>query len=152
METLVTLSVMERILFLRRVPLFADLPPADLKQVASAMKEVLFVDGQVFARQGEPGSEMFIVVSGEVRVLIAAAGQSAPREVAIRRSGDFVGEMSIFIQEPRIATLIAVGEVRALCLNHRQFEHILRERPETSLALMRALCQRLKEASVAAAQ
>jgi HEAT repeat protein len=147
METLATLSLMERILFLRRVPLFADLPPADLKQVAAISSEMLFADGQIIARQGDPGSELYILASGEVRVLMITEGQKEPREVARRHSGDYVGEMSIISQEPRIATLVADGTVRALCISQKQFEGILRERPETSLALMRSLCQRLKEAS-----
>lgn len=147
MDTLATLSLMERILFLRRVPLFADLPPADLKQVAAISSEVLFTDGQMLARQGEPGAEMYILVSGEVRVLMSSNGYKEQREVARRGPGNYVGEMSIISQEPRMATLIADGAVRALCIHQKQFEGILRERPETSLALMRTLCQRLKEAS-----
>jgi hypothetical protein len=151
METLTTLSLMERILFLQRVPLFADLPPVDLKQIAAVTSEVMFIDGQVIARQGEPGMEMYIVVSGEVRVLIASEGQPEPRQVAVRRSGDYVGETALLIQEPRMATLIADGAVRALCLKHKTFESILRERPEIGLAMLRSLSQRLREASELAA-
>ena len=55
MDTLATLSIMERILFLRRVPLFSDLPPAELKQVAAITNEQYYLDGEVIARQGEPG-------------------------------------------------------------------------------------------------
>ena len=51
METLPTLSIMERILFLRRVPLFTDLQPAELKQVAAVASEVLFADQQVLANR-----------------------------------------------------------------------------------------------------
>jgi CRP-like cAMP-binding protein len=67
--------------------------------------------------------------------------------VARRRAGDYVGEVSIIVQEPRMATLVALGAVRALYINQKQFEGILRERPDTSLSMMRVLCQRLKEAS-----
>jgi len=69
------------------------------------------------------------------------------REVARRHPGDYVGEMAIISREPRIATLIADGAVRVLCISQKQFEGIMRERPEISLAVMRILCQRLKEAS-----
>jgi HEAT repeat protein len=150
MDTLTTLSLMERILFLRKVPLFAGLSPADLKQVSLVTSEVLFSDGQVISRQGEVGTEMYVIVSGEIRVLITADNQKEPHEVACRRSGDCVGEMSVINQEPRIATLVASGAVRALCIRQKQFEGILRERPEISLALMRTLSQRLKEASTIA--
>ncbi len=147
MDTLATLSIMERIIFLRRVPLFTELSPSDLKQVAAIASEVLFTDGQVIARQNDLGTEMYIIVSGEVRVLIETEGQKGSRQVARRGTGEVVGEMSIISQEPRSATLVAEGPVRALCISQRQFEGILRERPETSLALLRTLCQRLKEAN-----
>ncbi|MBK9602112.1 MAG: HEAT repeat domain-containing protein [Anaerolineales bacterium] len=148
MDTLATIPLMERILFLRRVPIFADLSPADLKQVAVITTEAVFADGDVLAHQGEFGDEMFIVVSGEVNVLIASEDQKEARQIAKRSMGDYVGEMSIISREPRIATLVASGQVRALCVDRKQFEGILRERPEIGMALMRTLCQRLKEASL----
>lgn len=151
METLGTLSIMERILFLRRVPLLMELQPAELKQVAAIASEILFADQQELAIQGELGSEMYIIISGEVRVLITAGGQKEAREVARRRSGDYVGEMAVLSQEPRMATLIAKGPVRVLCIKQKQFESMLRERPEISLAMLRTLSQRLKEATQAVA-
>ena len=147
MDTLATIPLMERILFLRRVPIFADLSPADLKQVAAITVEAVFANGDILAQQGEPGDEMYIVVSGEVRVLMTSEKQKEPHEIARRSTGDYVGEMAIISREPRIATLVAAGAVRTLCIDRKRFEGILRERPEISLALMRVLCQRLKEAS-----
>ncbi len=145
MDTLPTLSLMERILFLRRVPLFADLASADLKQVAAIASEQFFTNGELIAQQDELGDEMYIIVAGEVQVLVAADDKPEV-EVARRKAGEYVGEMSIISQEPRMASLAAVGEVRTLCIDRKQFEGLLRERPETSLAVMRVLCARLKEA------
>ena len=88
---------------------------------------------------------MYIIVSGEVQVL-ASAGAGRAVEVARRRPGEYVGEMAIISQEPRVATLVATGDVRTLRIGQQQFEGILRERPETGLAVMRVLCARLKEA------
>lgn len=143
METLQTLSLMERILFLRRVPLFADLPPADLKQIAAIAGEHLFSDGETITEQGEMGDEMFIIISGQVRVVAESGGEA--EEIVRRGSGEYVGEMSIIDRQPRMASLIAAGEVRTLCINQAEFEEILRLRPETSLAVMRVLCERLRE-------
>jgi hypothetical protein len=147
MNTLVTLSLMERIIFLRRVPIFAGLPPADLKQVAAIMGEAVFADGELLAQQGEMGDEMYIVVSGEVSVMVTSENQNEPHEVARRSTGEYVGEMAMISKEPRFATLVADGTVRTLFLGQKEFEGILRERPEISLAVMRVLCQRLKEAT-----
>jgi HEAT repeat protein len=144
METLQTLSIMERILFLKRVPLFANLPPAELKQVATIADEHLFVDGEIIADQNEPGDELYVIVSGKVRVTVNTNGDT-DTELALRGAGEYVGEMAVISHRPRMARLVAAGDVRTLCIGQKQFEGILRERPETSLAVMRELCDRLRE-------
>lgn len=147
-ETLPSLSLMERIVFLRRVQLFVDLTPADLKHVAEIAAEQFYADGEVVAEQGEPGDEMYVVVSGEMRVLLSRDG-GAPAEVARRVPGQSVGEMAVISHAPRMASIIAAGQVRVLAIDRRRFERILRERPEASLAVMRELCNRLVEAQSA---
>jgi HEAT repeat protein len=145
LETLSTLSLMDRMLFLRKVGLFEDLSPADLKHVAEAATEHVFPEGHVIAGEGEPGDDMHIVVEGEIAVSVLEP--AGPREVARRVSGEYVGEMAIIDQEPRMASLIVSRETRTLSLDRRRFQRILRERPEASLAVMHVLSQRLREAS-----
>ena len=142
METLTTLSPMERVLFLRKVPLFGELAPPDLLPIASIAKEVAFADGDRIAEKGDAGDEMHVIVDGEVTVV------TGPSEgvLATRSSGDVVGEMALLTSEPRMAGLVARGDVRVLSIDRRAFEAILRERPETSLGVIRVLCQRLTEA------
>jgi CRP/FNR family transcriptional regulator len=88
---------------------------------------------------------MFIIVSGEVRVTSTRDGREV--ELARRKAGEYVGEMALISREPRIATLTTVGNVRALCIDQRSFESLLRDRPDVSLAVIQILCERLKEAS-----
>lgn len=145
METLAKLSVMERVLFLRKVRLFGELTPVDLKHVAASASEYLFPDREVIAEQGELGNEMHIVVSGEIRVVLGTERESQV-EVARRRPGDCVGEMAIVSEEPRMASLVAGGDVRTLGIDRNRFHRILKERPEASLAVIRVLCERLREA------
>src|SRR5215207_3450983 len=144
MDTLATLSLMDRILFLKRVSLFENLSPTELKQVASIAEEELFGDGDIIAQQGEPGDALFVIISGEVSVMIMKDGHNV--EAVRRRSGEYVGEMSIINREPRMATLIASGDVRALCIDQKSFEGLIRERPEVSLFIIQVLSKRLKEA------
>jgi HEAT repeat protein len=143
-ETLPTLPVMERILALRKVPLFRQLSPVDLKHVADVATEHVYHDGTVIAEEGDPGDAMHVVVTGEVRVLLGQGDGSV--EVARRTEGYIVGEMAILTQEPRMASLVASEEVRTLSIDRKRFERILRERPDVSLAVMRELCFRLQEA------
>jgi CRP/FNR family cyclic AMP-dependent transcriptional regulator len=144
METLTTLSTMERILLLRRVPLLIDLSPADLQRVAAITTEQDFVEGEVICEQGEVGNEMYVIISGEVRVVVNNNGQPE-KEIARRVAGNVVGEMSLISGDLRIASVVAASDVRTLCLDRSSFESLLRERPEVSLAVMRELCNRLRE-------
>jgi HEAT repeat protein len=146
MDTLATLSLMDRIIFLKRVPLFSNLSPVDLKQVASIAEEEFFNDGEEITHEGDAGDVMFIIVSGEVKVCSEKDGHEV--EIARRKAGDYVGEMSIIGREPRMASLVAVGDVRTLCIDQKSFEGLIRERPDVSLAVMKVLSQRLKEASL----
>jgi CRP-like cAMP-binding protein len=54
--------------------------------------------------------------------------------------------MALISKEPRSATVTAVGNVRALCIDQKSFESLLRDRPDASMAVIQVLCQRLKEA------
>ena len=146
MERQITaLSVMERVLFLRKVPLFADLAPVDLERVAGLAEDHGYADAEIIAAEGEAGEELHIVVEGTIRVIRDREG--AEHELARRTTGDVVGEMSIVTQEPRMATLIAEGGVRTVTLGHREFESMLRERPSIALAVMRVLAHRIAEDS-----
>ena len=148
-ETLPSLSLMERMVFLRRVALFQDLAPDDLKHVADVSTEHAFSDGAVVAEAGDPGDELHVVVSGQIGVLVDRPGASEV-EVARRGPGEYVGEMAIISRAPRMASLTARGDTRTLTIDRRRFERIIRERPEASLAVMRVLCDRLRELDSAA--
>jgi hypothetical protein len=145
MENIATLSLMERILFLKRVPLFENLSPGDIKQVAALAQEETFSDGVIVVEEGEIGDVMFIIVSGEVRILMNQEQKEV--EIARRKAGEYVGEMALISREPRSATVTALGSVRALCIDQKSFESLLRDRPDASMAVIQVLCERLKEAS-----
>jgi hypothetical protein len=137
-----SMSPTELVLVLRRIPLFAALEPADLLGVAAIAEERSYADGEVLGAHGELGDEMHIVLEGSVRV-VRADGD----EIARRGTGDVVGEMSVITREPRVASLLADGEVGTLRIGHREFEGMIRERPDIALAVMRVLAQRLGAAT-----
>ena len=142
-DSITALSVIERVLFLRKVSLFADLSAADLERVAQLVEERGYADGEVIAGEGEVGEELHIVIEGVIRVVQGEEGSE--RELARRSAGDVVGEMSLIAQAPRIASLIADGPVRTIRLGRHEFASMLRERPGVALGVMRVLVQRLAE-------
>ena len=135
----VSVSSVERVLALRRIRLFDGLSPSELQRVADIADERAYVDGDVIAGEGEAGDELHIIVAGSVAVL---RGPDR-REVARRGPGDVIGEMSIITRSPRIASLVAAGDVRTLRVGKVEFEAMVRERPGVALAVMRVLAERL---------
>jgi Cyclic nucleotide-binding domain len=148
-RTLTTLSVIERVLILREIPLFSDLGPTDLEGVARIAEERGYGDGETIAREGELGDEMYVVTEGTIRVVQDLGGRD--REIARRSAGDVVGEMSIITRNPRVASLVADGVVRTIRIGRREFESMVRERPDLAIAVMRVLALRLAESDGSAA-
>lgn len=138
-----TLSLMERVLFFRHVPLFAGLNTLELKNVAAIAGEMVFTDGEPIALQGEAGDIMHLVISGEIQVVTELPG-GGTKDLGRRGPGQFVGEMALISNEPRMANLVACGDVRTLSIDRRSFHSLLRERPEVGLAVMQELSSRIK--------
>jgi HEAT repeat protein len=136
-------SLVERVLHLRAIPLLAALSPTDLEHVAEFAEERTYTDGETIASEGELGDELHVVVDGEVRVI----RDDPPGEVELARrtAGDVIGELSLITREPRVASLVAAGDVRTIRIGHREFESLLRERPDVALAVMRMLALRVAE-------
>ncbi len=143
MNTLQTVTTLERVLLLREIPIFSELSPEDLQQIAMIASEQWYPDETTIFRQDEEGNMMFVIVDGHVNVVRRTNG--AEQVVAERGPGDFVGEMAIIESAPRSASLLTRGEVRVLAIEGETFKGILRERPEVSLAVLRSISRRLRE-------
>lgn len=133
-----SMSPMELVLALRGIALFAALAPVELQRIAAISEERHYSDGEIIGAEGELGDEMHVVLDGIVRVARSDGGT-----IARRAAGDAVGEMSVITRTPRVASLIAEGEVRTLRIGLREFEAMIRERPDIALAVMRVLAERL---------
>jgi CRP-like cAMP-binding protein len=141
-ETLKTLGTIDRILFLRQVPLFNHLTPEDLQQIAEIATERIFPPGEYLCREGDLGDELFVIVEGQVRVTKGANG--AVRTLRTLRAGDHIGELAILREGPRSASVVAEnGDVRALVIACDAFKAILRDRPEVAMAMLASLAERL---------
>lgn len=146
MDTLKTISLLERILLLREIPIFRDLSPEDLKLVAEIAREEWYPQNTEIFHQGEEGNMMFVIVDGLLHVVRSANGTE--QVLAQRGPGDFVGEMAIIETAPRSASLVTQSDVRVLAIEGETFKGILRERPDVSFAVLRSLSRRLREMGV----
>lgn len=141
-ETLKTLGTMDRILFLRQVPLFENLAPEELESIAELASERVFSTDEFLCRQGETGDELFVVVDGRVRVEKQVEGITKTlRQLDV---GEHIGELAVLREQPRSASVIAEGTgVRTLVLSGQAVRSILRDRPEVAMAMLTSLAERL---------
>lgn len=145
MQTLRTLSTLDRILLMREIPMFSRLAPEDLEKIAEVAVEQLFPAGTVICREGEAGDSLYVIVQGSVKVLKKTGGDQTL--LAIRGEGEFVGEMAILESTMRFATLQADTDVRMLVLEGGAFKTILRDRPEVAISVLQHMSRRLRELS-----
>jgi CRP/FNR family cyclic AMP-dependent transcriptional regulator len=102
----------------------------------------VYEDGQLICREGEAGSEMFVILRGAVRVLKAAPNGAL--ELAVLKRGDFFGEMSVLEELPRDASAQAVGETEVLVMAPGALVVRLRRDPTFAFELLRRLSGRVR--------
>jgi LmbE family N-acetylglucosaminyl deacetylase len=129
--------VTERVEHLRRVELFAPMRDAELQEMARLMSERWFEDGTYLFREGDRGSELFLVVDGEVEVL------KGGRVIHTATPGQAVGELAVLTDLPRSATLRAGGDTTVLVMRGADFRERLRRHPDLSERVLRYLARRL---------
>jgi CRP-like cAMP-binding protein len=146
----VSSSSSETAAFLKTVRIFGEIEDVDLTEVAQRLREKNLKRAQVLFREGDPGSEMFIIRRGTMIISKPVTGKV--EQVLARMSvGDFFGEMSLFDRAPRSATLQAETEATLLSLDRESVEHLARVSPRAAAAFFRSLVhvfiERLRESS-----
>jgi CRP-like cAMP-binding protein len=132
----------EKIEAIARVPLFAHCSKRELAEVAALADEVELPEGTVLAREGRPGQEFFVLLSGTVDV------DKGGRSVATLGDGDFFGEIALVHRGPRQATVTAVTAVRLLAVSQRDFSPLLATSPQIQTKILKALAERLAPESL----
>ncbi|MFH1084075.1 MAG: Npt1/Npt2 family nucleotide transporter [Pseudomonadota bacterium] len=144
MET--EISIPDKILRLKGITIFEGLSVSELAAVASVTEEVNYPEGEIVIREGESGETMYLVIKGEVSV-IKGMGEEGGREIELAKigAGDYFGEMALFEDAARSATIRTSEEARFLILHKQEFTEIVREYPQIALHICRALSNRLRE-------
>lgn len=134
----------ERLSALRHVDFLDVLPENLLERLAVGSQMRLYAPDEEIIHQGAAGDELFIVLDGEARVLVAAADQQ-PAEVARLEPGKFFGEMSLLTGEARSATVRAGARCRLLVVGHEALRPLLRDAPELAERISRVLSKRRRQ-------
>ena len=102
--------------------------------------------GEVIMHEGETGEDAYLVERGRLDVRRRAAGGEMV-SIATLGPGDWVGEMSLLLDEARSATVVASGDTQLRRITRQSFARLLAEDPERTQELLRQLARRVREAN-----
>jgi uncharacterized membrane protein len=135
---------MDAIALLRSIPLFEDLAEDDLEALSQALVQRSFPAGTAIINQGDLGSSMYIIESGDVNIHLA--GEDS-RRISLKDAarGEFFGELSLFDDLPRSASALATTDAVLMELKRETLESYLDRRPRAAMAILRTMSERLRE-------
>jgi CRP/FNR family transcriptional regulator, cyclic AMP receptor protein len=129
---------------LRKVPLFAGLGGPDLERLAGILSEHTFPAGAVITREGERGARVlafFVIAEGTASVGVGGEAK------APLGPGDHFGEIGLFYDEPRSATVSADSDLRCYALGAWEFRPFVEANPQVAWPIMETMAQRLAESA-----
>jgi CRP-like cAMP-binding protein len=133
------LTSVDRLLFVRRVPIFKELRDDFIVRLTSVMNELSFPANYTIFRQGEEGRSLYIVVSGRVKVHIGN------KQLAEVDQGKYFGEMAVFDTQTRSATATTLEACEFLELTQDQLYDAIEETPEIAVNIIRELSRLIRK-------
>jgi CRP/FNR family transcriptional regulator, cyclic AMP receptor protein len=126
-----------------RNPLFAQIGPDELERMAALFRRRRYRGGEPVFREGDPGTALYIIESGEVKILL---GGSEGKEVVLSllAPGEFFGELALLDGEPRSADAVTTTPTELLVLPRDEFLRFLREMPSVAINMLAALSRRFR--------
>src|SRR5918999_5450319 len=131
---------------LARVPAFEELGPAELRAVAEVAVPRSFEAGAAVFREGDESSTCYVVRTGRARA-IREHGDGRQITLATFGPGDIFGELAMFDDERRSATVEATDDLDALAILGGDMRRLMREHADLALNIAVSLVRRLRAAN-----
>jgi len=120
-----------------------ELEPAALTLLRERLTWVEVAGGQTLMQQGAPGDSIYLSISGRLRAYVDDE-DGVPRMVREMGRGQVIGEMSMYTDEPRTATVVAIRDSVLVRLAKAHFAELLASSTQVSMALTRQIIRRLQ--------
>jgi len=140
------LDLAEETDLLRKIPMFAKMETSRLKLLAFASEIVSFQHGDIVFNSGDSADYAYVIMDGAVDIITET--DSGPVVTDTLRQNQLIGELGLLNNTPRIATLIANGDLQAMKITAEMFFRILRENSEVALDVIRMLSDKLTRSHV----
>lgn len=128
--------------FLAHIPLFQDGDPVFLHNLAMMLKPVIFSPGDEIMHKGEMGKEMYIICKGQVEVV------DGNRVIKILEEGNFFGELSLLLAQPRTATIRTSTGCDLFVLDKVDFDKVLQQNPNFAEGMREIVKKRYPNAKI----
>ena len=144
-ERIYPMLTVEKVIFLKSVPLFQHLDDEDLAAVAEVASDEEYATNAVIRSEQQAAHHLYVIARGRVEVLYRAG--SSQRQVAVLSERESFGEMSVLDDEPRPhrAMVRALEPTLVLKIDRTTFRELIYEHPEISLAIIKMLSGRLRQ-------
>ena len=126
------------------VPLFRGMSPPLLGELSRKLRPMAFRSGTAIFHADDVGSMMYIIIKGAVKIFVPATDG---REVvlAVQRTGDLFGEMSLLDDERRSASATTLEDTEMVSLSRQDFQDVLARHPDACRAILDVLVKRLRQ-------
>lgn len=138
-------DLMQRLLALRKVPLFTELSLDRLEVIHQLMHEADYLRGECVVREGDPGDDLFVLIEGELEIY-KSHGTPDERLLSTLTPVGYMGEIAILDGSVRSATAIASQDSKLLSLGGEPFKEIVLQTPEISFEIFKVLTARIRAA------
>ncbi len=119
-------------------PLFADISEEKLAEVGKIVQREVVPAQTIIFRQADPADNFYIITSGKVRVF-RKGKEGVETDLSQLGPGDSFGEMALLTGKARSAHVEAVDETHLLVLAEDQFDRVLENHPDVSLAFIKQM-------------
>lgn len=132
------LSVIEKVMFLQDVDIFADVPTEELAYVAAIAEEVTFQEGEDIFQENDPPDALYLVLEGQVRLHRGGA------EITTAGPREAFGTWALLDDAPRVVTATARSESRLLRIDREDFLDILADHIQITQSIFKTVVKRLR--------
>ena len=138
---------------LAQIPLFQGLADEDLEALTARLAEKSFRAGDIVFSKDDVGSSMYVVQSGAVQIYLPSADKDAsPVVLKDLRTGEYFGELSLFDNKPRSASVRAMVDTVLLELTREELGEHLGRSPKAAMTILTEMGERLRETNAMLSQ
>ncbi|MCC7432145.1 cyclic nucleotide-binding domain-containing protein [Candidatus Peregrinibacteria bacterium] len=129
---------------LKSIPLFETLNEAQHAEIIKHISMEYYPENHLLFQVGDPGTCMYIIKNGIVRIYQAGETASFDKEIAMLGDNDFFGEMALISDQPRNANAKVVQDAQLFVIKKEDFLKLISENPEIAERISKEFLDRVK--------